>query len=68
MLSTAGCVALETRKGRTATVRPSTDLLSSSGIIDSTEALRLQRLRLLGILGRRAELIAGLAWGEVQHG
>ena len=68
MLSTAGCVALKTRKGRTATVRPSTNLLSSSRSVDSTEALRLQRLRLIGIIGQRAELIAGMAWGEVHHG
>ncbi len=68
MLSTAGCVALKTRKGRTGTVRPFTNLLSSSGNVDSTDALRHQRLRLLGIIGHRAELIAGMAWGEVHHG
>jgi len=39
-------------------------MLISSINDDSTEALRLQRLRLLGILGRRAELLAELAWGE----
>jgi hypothetical protein len=31
---------------------------------NTTEALRLQRLRLLGILGQRAAVIASLAWGE----
>jgi len=30
----------------------------------TTQALRVQRLRLLGILGARAELLARLAWGE----
>jgi hypothetical protein len=67
MLTTAGGVALKTRKGRTATVRPSTNLLTNSGIGNSTRELRLQRLGPLGIAGLRADLIAGFAWGEVHH-
>ena len=31
---------------------------------NTTETLRLQRLRLLGILGQRAAVIASLAWGD----
>jgi len=64
MFTAAAASGRKTRKGRTATVRPSTKMLISSINDDSTEALRLQRLRLLGILGRRAELLAELAWGE----
>ena len=64
MLRTAGSVTPKARKGRTATVRPSTNLLNSSGINDSTEALRLQRLRLVGIIGMRAQMLASLVWGE----
>lgn len=56
-------VALETRKGRTATVRPSTNLLISSMDKDSTTTLRLQRLRPLGIVGAQADLLAQLIWG-----
>lgn len=68
MFTAARAVAPKTRKGRTGTVRPSTNLLNSSAIIDSTEALRVQRLRLLGIIGQRAALIASLAWGDARHG
>lgn len=67
MQATARAVAPETKKGRTG-IRPSTNLLSNSVVANSTENLRLQRLLLVGIIGRRAELIAGLAWGEVSHG
>jgi hypothetical protein len=31
---------------------------------DNTAALRLQRLRLVGIIGQRAEMLAGMVWGE----
>jgi len=31
---------------------------------DSTTALRLQRLRLIGIIGARAEMLTNMAWGE----
>ena len=64
MFTAAAASGREARKGRTATVRPSTNLLNSSTNGNSTEALRLQRLRLLGIIGQRAELLAELAWGE----
>jgi hypothetical protein len=39
-------------------------MLINSKAKDSTEALRLQRLRLVGIVGMRAELLAQLAWGD----
>jgi ethanolamine utilization microcompartment shell protein EutL len=39
-------------------------MLSNSVDADTTDALRLQRLRLLGVIGARADLIATLAWGE----
>lgn len=42
-------------------------LLGSEQHNDTTETLRLQRLRLLGIIGQRASLLAQMAW-EVQHG
>ncbi len=53
------------RKGRTATVQPSLNSRSISNTGDSNLALRLQRLSALGIVGTRAHLIAGLAWGVV---
>ena len=64
LTAAAGCVTPKTRKGRTATVRPLTNMLINSKAKDSTEALRLQRLRLVGIVGMRAELLAQLAWGD----
>lgn len=66
MLTTAGCVARKTRKGRTGKVRPSTNLLTN-GSANSTCELRLQRLGELGIARYRADLIANFAWGEVRH-
>lgn len=48
------------RSGKT--VRGTTNYINNSKTADSTAALRLQRLRLLGIIGRRAELIASIAW------
>ncbi len=65
--SATGSVTLNTRKGRTATVQPSTNFINSNVDIDNTTALRLQRLRLLGIIGFRAEMLAALAW-ETSHG
>lgn len=47
--------------------RGTTNYISSNSIADSTTALRLQRLRLLGIIGFRAAMIADLAW-ETSHG
>jgi len=63
MLITTGG-APETRKGRTATVRPSTNLLNNDSDNDTATTLRLQRLRLIGIIGNRADLLATLAWGK----
>ena len=39
---------------------------NNDGRSDSILTLRLQRLRLLGIIGKRADLLASLAW-EVSH-
>lgn len=50
------------RKGRTATVQPLQNSHNISNTADSKAALRLQRLSVLGIIGTRAILIAGLAW------
>lgn len=47
--------------------RGTTNYISSNGNIDSTTALRLQRLRLLGVIGFRAAMLADLAW-ETSHG
>lgn len=65
--SATGAVAPKTRKGRTATVQPSTNFINSNADTDNITALRLQRLRLLGIIGFRAEMLADLAW-ETSHG
>jgi hypothetical protein len=43
-------------------------MLINSDNDNSTDALRIQRLRLLGIIGQRASLIASLAWGDPHHG
>jgi len=64
MFTAAGAVARKTRKGRTATVRPSTNLLISSRAEDSIVALRLQRLMPHGVAGVRAGLLATMIWGE----
>jgi hypothetical protein len=64
MLAAAGSVTPKTRKGRTATVRPSTNLLIISVLADSIRTAQVQRLATLcGITGRRAELIASFVWG-----
>jgi len=44
--------------------RGTTNYFNSSSDADNTTALRLQRLRLLGIIGNRADVLAALAWGE----
>jgi len=49
------------RSGKTE--RGTANYLVSSNTADSTTALRLQRLRLLGIIGARAEMLTNLAWG-----
>ncbi len=54
---------LDKRKGRTVAVRPFQNSSNISTIEDSKSALRLQRLSMLGVVGTRADLIAGLAWG-----
>lgn len=48
-------------------LRGTTNYINSSNNTDSTTALRLQRLRLLGIIGFRATMLADLAW-ETSHG
>lgn len=60
----AGGVAPKTRKGRTATVRPSTNLLISSVSSHNIQAMRKQRLSKCGIYDNRADLIASLIWGD----
>lgn len=68
MLITTGSAPFKARKGRTATVRPSTNLLINSSAEDNSEAVRLQRLLRYGIVGDRAKLIADAVWGEARHG
>lgn len=69
MLTATGCVAPKTKAGRTATVRPTTNLLTSNDQPDTIRVLRVQRLsHQYGLVGNRANLIAGLAWGEVLNG
>lgn len=47
--------------------RGTTNFISSNVDTDNTTVLRLQRLRLLGIIGFRAATLADLAW-ETSHG
>lgn len=55
-------------KGRTVrAARPLTNYVSNDNAANTIDALRAQRLRLLGIIGQRAQLIAAMAW-EVSHG
>jgi len=56
------------QKGRPVAGRPLTNFNNSNDIADSTHSLRLQRLRLAGIIGHRAGVLASLAWGEAQNG
>jgi hypothetical protein len=42
--------------------RGTTNFINISDTANSITAIRLQRLRLLGIIGIRAELIASIAW------
>lgn len=44
--------------------RGTTNYINNGNPADNTTALRLQRLRLLGIIGARANMLASLAWGE----
>jgi len=62
--ATSGSVAPKTRKGRTATVQPSTNLLISSVASNTIQSIRKQRLSAFGIYDIRADLIASLVWGE----
>jgi hypothetical protein len=55
------------QKGRPVAGRPLTIQVISNNTGDTAQALRVQRLKLLGIIGQRASLLADLAW-EVQHG
>ena len=56
------------RQTRARVERGTTNFINSNDIANNTAALRLQRLRLCGVAGSRAVLIAGMAWGMVQHG
>ena len=47
--------------------RGTTNFINSNVDSDKTTVLRLQRLRLLGIIGFRAAILANLAW-ETSHG
>jgi hypothetical protein len=44
--------------------RGTAKFLVTNNAADNTTALRLQRLRLLGIIGARAEMLTEMAWGE----
>lgn len=46
-------------KGRATSI-----IVNHDASTDTALALRMQRLRLLGILGQRAAVIASLAWGD----
>jgi hypothetical protein len=55
------------QKGRPVAGRPLTNFINSNDNSSSTTDLRIQRLRLLGIIGARAQLLAEMAWG-MSHG
>jgi hypothetical protein len=50
-------------KGRPVAGRPFIQLFCGEELAN-TAALRFQRLRLLGIIGHRANIVAELAWGS----
>jgi hypothetical protein len=54
------------RSGRTE--RGTANFINNDADDNTASALRLQRLRLIGVIGERANLLAGLAWGEARHG
>lgn len=59
----------KTRKGRTATVRPSTNIVIHGTDDDNLNWQRVQRLAsLFGLTNARAKIIADLAWGGAAHG
>ena len=64
MFTAAAASGRKTRKGRTATVQPSTNLLISSVASNTIQSIRKQRLSAFGIYDIRADLIASLVWGE----
>ena len=68
MLTSTGSVGPETRKGRTATVRPLTNLLTSNDPGNGISTFRRQCLVRMGLSRSRADLIAGMAWGAVPNG
>lgn len=55
------------RRGAPTTARPVTKTIIN-GSSDTTSALRLQRLHVVGLHGCTATLVAALAWGDLQHG
>ena len=64
MLITSGIVARKTQAGRTATVRPTTILLTSNIDQDNLTARRTQRLvDHFGLTEHRARIVADLAFG-----
>lgn len=44
--------------------RGTTNFINNSDTADTQSLLRMQRLRLIGIIGARANVLADLAWGE----
>lgn len=62
--ATSGGVAPNTRKGRTATVQPSTNFINSNRQVNTIETVRKQRLSMFGIYDCRADLLAALVWGD----
>jgi len=67
-IATVGAPKPCKQKGRPVAGRPLTNFNNNDTYADNASALRMQRLRLLGIIGARAGVLASLAWGEVQNG
>lgn len=68
MAATVGAPKPCKQKGRPVAGRPLTNFISSNNNADTTHGLRIQRLRLIGIIGHRADVLASLAWGETFNG
>lgn len=65
MFMAARAVARKTKGRPAGHGAPLIEMLNSSKQNDSTNALRLQRLGCMGIVGPRARLVSQLAWTEV---
>lgn len=64
MFTAAATSGRKTRKGRTATVQPSTNFINSNRQANTIETMRKQRLSVMGIYDYHADVLASLVWGD----